>query len=77
MFEDSLTDTQIERQDFVDNAIHKLLNDLSPDGMVVEWDITHIHVVSDAIQEILVNRLHVMTEMDFYPYLKEVPYDDN
>jgi len=69
MSEKSLTDDQIERQDLVDNAIHNLLNDLAPDGVVIEWDISYIHAVGDEVQEILVNKLHLMTEKEFYPYL--------
>ena len=36
-----LTDEQIERQDFVDNAIYHLVNELIPSDKEMDWDIEH------------------------------------
>jgi len=69
--EKSLTDAQVERQDAVDNACHSLLNELAPND-VIEWNQEYISAVREAVQEVIVEKLHLMTEMDFYPYLEEV-----
>jgi len=34
----------------------------------VEWDMEHIGDVREVVQEVIVDRLHLMTEMQFYPY---------
>ncbi len=75
---ETLTDAQIERQDMVDNLCHQLLNELAAASGVahhgpdlIEWDIEHIGEVRDTIQGIIVDKLHLMTEMEFYPYLKQ------
>ncbi len=66
---EELTDAQMERQDAVDNACHDLLNELA-NGKVVRWNIEHISAVREAVQEVLVDQLHLMTKMEFYPYIE-------
>ena len=61
-----LTKQQIERQDFVDNAIFKLVNELVPSGKTMDWDIETIGAVRDAIQSQLVER-GLCTVEEFYP----------
>jgi hypothetical protein len=61
-----MTQNQIERQDQVDNAIHNLLQELAG-AKHVPWDIDDIAIVRDAVQEVLVGRLHLMTTEEFYP----------
>lgn len=65
-----LIDQQISRQDFVDNAIHDLINELIPSDKEMEWDIEVIGEVRDAIQAQLVGR-GFCTEQEFYPYIEE------
>jgi hypothetical protein len=65
-----LTDQQISRQDFVDNAIHDLINELIPSDKEMEWDIEVIGEVRDVIQAMLVGR-GICTEQEFYPYIEE------
>ena len=65
-----LTEQQIERQDFVDNAIYDLINELIPSDKEMEWDIEVIGEVRDAIQAQLVER-GLCTEQEFYPYIEE------
>jgi hypothetical protein len=65
-----LTDQQISRQDFVDNAIHDLINELIPSDNEMEWDIEVIGEVRDVIQAMLVGR-GICTEQEFYPYIEE------
>jgi hypothetical protein len=74
---EGLTDAQVERQDLVDNLCHKLLNDLAGasiahhEGFLVEWDIEQISAVREAVQEVIVDKLHLMTEQEFYPYIEQ------
>ncbi len=65
-----LTDQQIARQDFVDNAIYDLINELIPSDKEMEWNIEVISEVRDAIQTMLVGRC-ICTEQEFYPYIEE------
>lgn len=65
-----LTSQQIERQDFVDNAIFELINELNPSEKELEWDIEIIGEIRDAIQSQLVEK-GFCTEQDFYPYIEE------
>ncbi|MHB8084389.1 MAG: hypothetical protein ACYDHZ_00990 [Dehalococcoidia bacterium] len=78
--EETLTDAQVERQDLVDNACHALLNGLVASSGVahhgrdlIAWDMEHIAAVREAVQEVVVDRLHLMTEMEFYPYIELIP----
>lgn len=65
-----LTVQQIERQDFVDNAIFELTNELIPSEKKMEWDIQIIGEIRDAIQSQLVEK-GFCTEQEFYPYIEE------
>lgn len=65
-----LSDRQIERQDFVDNTIYGLVNELIPSDKEMEWDIETIGEVRDSIKKILVER-QICTEQEFYPYITE------
>lgn len=66
-----LTDAQIKRQDFVDNAIYELLQMLNPTGKGIEWDIEVISGIRDKIRYWLVEHYKLTDEMTFYPYIKE------
>lgn len=68
--EQELARKQLDRQDCVDNAIFHLLHDLSPQGTELKWDIEAIGEVRDAICDVLVHKKRVISEMDFYPYIK-------
>ena len=65
-----MTKEQIERQDFVDNAVYDFINELIPSDKEMEWDIEAIGEVRDAVQAILVGR-GFCTEQEFYPYIEE------
>ena len=65
-----LTEQQIERQDFVDNAIFNLIDELVPSDKEMEWDIEAIGEIRDAIQSQLVTR-GFCTDQEFYPYIVE------
>lgn len=65
-----LTRQQIERQDFVDNAIFDLMNRLIPSDKEMEWDIEAIGEVRDVILSQF-ERKGICTEMEFYPYIEE------
>ena len=65
-----LTARQIERQDFVDNAIFELINELIPSDKEMDWDIEAIGEIRDSIQSQLVSR-GFCSEQEFYPYIEE------
>jgi hypothetical protein len=66
----TLTKRQIERQDFVDNKIFELLQIFLPPSKTMKWDIEAIGAIRDAIQEQIVDKQKLMSEMQFYPYIK-------
>lgn len=65
-----LTKEQIERQDFVDNVIFNMINELIPSDKEMEWNIESIGEIRDAIQSQLVER-GFCTEQEFYPYTQD------
>jgi hypothetical protein len=65
-----LTKKQIERQDFVDNAIFGLLETLNPTKKQLDWDIEMIGTVRDAIQSFMEQKTNC-SEQEFYPYIEE------
>lgn len=66
-----LTDEQAKRQDFVDNAIYHLIQEVNPVGETIEWDIEMIGDVRDVIRDWLVERMNIASGQTFYPYLQE------
>ena len=76
MAERELTQSQLDRQDEVDNACFNFILEMSgeksaDDGGKVEWDMETIQVIREAVQEVIVDKLRLMTEMEFYPYTSE------
>ena len=65
------TEEQLRRQDFVDNGIFDLIQNLNPTSTEIEWDIEVIGQIRDRIRYLLVERLQICDEMSFYPYLEE------
>jgi len=65
-----LTDSQLVRQDFVDNSIFGLIKSLAL-HKEIEWNIEMIGEIRDCIEEWLVERLKMTDEMSFYPYIEE------
>jgi len=71
-----LTKAELDRQDVVDNLIHQLINDLSPDmpsrlRQEIEWNMSIIGEVRLLIQEYIVDELKLCTEQEFHPYIQE------
>lgn len=62
----SLTQKQIQRQDFVDNQIFELLQKLLPPSKRIDWDIEAIGAIRDAIGKQIISR-KFMNETQFYP----------
>lgn len=58
---------QVNRQDEVDNACYAFLLELAK-GSDLPWDIEDISTVREAVQSVLVEKRHIMSEMEFYPY---------
>ncbi len=65
-----LTIQQIERQDYVDNAINELISKLIPSYKKIEWNINDIAEIRDTIQAQLVKK-GFCTAQEFYPYIEE------
>jgi hypothetical protein len=63
---DELTDEQLERQDFVDNAIFSLIQQLNPTNQVIDWDIEMIGNVRDVVAGELEKKLGI-SEFEVYP----------
>ncbi|HPT40643.1 MAG TPA: hypothetical protein PLQ44_03545 [Candidatus Paceibacterota bacterium] len=61
-----LTKKQIERQDFVDNAINNLIQELNPTEAEINWDIDMIGEIRDIIQLYFID-LKICSETEFYP----------
>ena len=66
-----LTDKQIRRQDFVDNAIHDLIKRINPTENIVQWDIEQIALIREALRNVVVQRLGLCDEMAFYPFFED------
>jgi len=64
-----LSKAQLGRQDAVHNACHALIEELA--GQKVKWDIEQIGEVADVVQGIVCDKLGLMTEMEFMPYVEE------
>lgn len=68
---EELPQEDLERQDFVDNAIFKLLGDLKvEDGKMtykLVWDIQAISKVREAVWEVLKD--FDIDEYEFYPFI--------
>ncbi len=71
--QDEFTHTETERQDYVDNVIEHTLDRLA--GTALEHNIEFIGEIRDTIQKILVDKLKLMTEQQFYPF-RELKPDD-
>jgi len=65
-----LTDKQIQRQDFVDNAIFNLIQSLNTTDKTINWDIEMIGGIRDVIAEWMIERLKITDKQNFYPYLE-------
>jgi len=65
-----LTKQQITRQDFVDNQVFDLINSLLPPSKKIDWDIEIIGNVRETIRDEVVEKLHVVDEKRFYPFIK-------
>ena len=63
-----LTNAEIERQDFVDNAIFDLIKELNLSSKEIDWNIKMIGEIRDIISNWSVNKLKICTEQEFYPY---------
>ena len=66
-----LTEEQIKRQDYVDNAIYQLVREINPVDKEIAWDIEMIGEVRDVVREWMVERLKITDEQNFYPYLED------
>ena len=61
------TRRNIERQDFVDNKVFELVNELLPRRKQIEWDIEVIATVREAIFSSVDGKIRELSERKFYP----------
>lgn len=61
-----MTDEQLERQDFVDNAVFCLIQNTNPTNKPIDWDIEMIGNIRDTLVHELEKRLGI-TEFEVYP----------
>ena len=65
-----LTKKQLTRQDFVDNKIFELLQELAPNKKKFKWDIDAIGSIREVARKYLVDEKKAASDVKFYPYLK-------
>jgi len=70
---ETLTDKQIARQDFVDNAVFNVIRLINPTKKKLKWNIELIGEVRDSIENVLVDKLRFCTEKTFYPFFEFNP----
>ena len=68
---DELTDAQLARQDYVNGLIYETILASHPCADGLDWNIEMIGEVREKIRIWLVERLGLVDEMRFYPYLEE------
>lgn len=66
-----LTSIELDRQDYVDNQIFRLIVALTPEKASIQWNIEMIGVIRDELKTWIVNRLRLCSEEAFYPYADE------
>ncbi|GMO35886.1 MAG: hypothetical protein Ta2B_16020 [Termitinemataceae bacterium] len=64
-----LNNEQIARQDFVDNAIYDLVNNLNPSIKSIAWNIEYISRIRDVLNKLYTSDLSLCDENTFYPFL--------
>lgn len=62
-----LTAAELERQDYVDNEIHRLIVALAPGEASIPWNIEMVGGVRDELKTWIVDKLHLCSEEVFYP----------
>jgi hypothetical protein len=67
-----LNNKQIERQNYVDDVIFQLIQDIDPTSTELSWDIEMIGEIREEIGYWLVERLKICDEMTFYPYIERI-----
>jgi len=61
-----MSDDQIRRQDFVDNAIFELIHQTNPTKRQIPWNIEMIGNIRDSLVSELQNKLGI-SEFEIYP----------
>lgn len=67
---DELTGRQIERKEYVDDAIFNLIQELNPTSIEIDFDMEVIGEIREQIQYWIVERLKLCDEMTFSPYVE-------
>ena len=66
-----LSDSQIARQDVVDNLIFELIKMIHPSTTQIRWNIELIGDIRNCLREWIVDRYELCDDQSFYPYFVE------
>lgn len=66
-----LTEKEINRQDYVDNQIYKLIVEINPTQALIPWDIEMIGDIRNKLKIWIVDEMALCEEQEFYPYVEE------
>lgn len=66
-----LSAAELERQDYVDNEVYRLIVALAPEKASIPWDMEMIGNIIDELEIWIVDRLRLCSEKEFYPYVDE------
>lgn len=69
--QDELSDSQIARQDAVDNVIYELIQSIHPSTTQISWNMEVIADIRNCLREWIVDRYELCDDQSFYPYLAE------
>jgi len=58
------------QQDFVDNSIFDLINNLCPSSDEINWDISVITEIRLILQNLYVNKFELCDDEEFYPSIE-------
>ena len=61
-----MSDEQLKRQDFVDNAVFSLIQEINPTNRTISWDIEMIGNIRDELVDELQKKLGI-SEFEIYP----------
>jgi hypothetical protein len=61
-----MTDEQLKRQDFVDNAVFSLIQEINPTNRTISWDIEMIGNIRDKLVHELEKKLDI-SGFELYP----------
>jgi len=62
---------KLDQQDFIDNSIMKLINEINPSSIEIKYDGHIVSKVRETLIEVFTEDLHLCTDEEFYPYIED------